>query len=239
MISCQWMYSSSIMRILVLILLGFSGVAHTADSQCFGTVGKGRIDGSVKLPLNGPNFSAYSSLAAAMQRTHVHTKVAQVVTRSFAALHRRFPSTVYVYGETGWPSGGPFRPHRTHQNGLSVDFFVPVTQTNGHSVPLPTHIGNRWGYNIEFDAQAQYQTYRIDFVALTEHLYELHHAAKAEGIGIALVIFDTTYLPKLFATPRGAYVRQHIPFMRGKPWVRHDDHYHVDFAVPCRPMMRY
>ena len=24
-------------------------------------------------------------------------------------------------------------------------------------------------------------------------------------------------------------------FMKGKPWVRHDEHYHVDFAAPCKP----
>jgi hypothetical protein len=42
------------------------------------------------------------------------------------------------------------------------------------------------------------------------------------------------YLPKLFATQRGAYLQQHLNFMKGKPWVRHDEHYHVDFAIPCK-----
>ena len=26
-----------------------------------------------------------------------------------------------------------------------------------------------------------------------------------------------------------------LPFMRGKPWIRHDEHYQVDFGVPCKP----
>lgn len=38
-----------------------------------------------------------------------------------------------------------------------------------------------------------------------------------------------------FAAPRGAYLRQHPRFMAGKAWVRHDEHYHVDFAVRCKP----
>jgi len=24
--------------------------------------------------------------------------------------------------------------------------------------------------------------------------------------------------------------------MKAKPWVRHDEHYHVDFAVPCKTL---
>lgn len=25
--------------------------------------------------------------------------------------------------------------------------------------------------------------------------------------------------------------------MKGRPWVRHDEHYHVDFALPCKPAL--
>ena len=92
-------------------------------------------------------------------------------------------------------------------------------------------------YAIEFDANARYRDLRIDFDAMGEHLYQLDRAAKARGVRLALVIFDTAYLPRLFATPHGAYLRD-LPFMKGKPWVRHDEHYHVDFAVPCLPALR-
>jgi len=27
-----------------------------------------------------------------------------------------------------------------------------------------------------------------------------------------------------------------LNFMKGEAWVRHDEHYHVDFAVPCKPL---
>ncbi len=58
-----------------------------------------------------------------------------------------------------------------------------------------------------------------DFPAMSEHLYQLAVAAKARGVGIALVIFDTAFLPKLFATARGPYLQRNLPFMIGKPWV--------------------
>jgi len=221
--------------IFAMSLLGLQSAARAEDSQCYGTVSNGRIEGSIKLPLDGPNFSAYSSVAAAAGRTYVHSKVAKVITAAYAALAADTPSTVYVYGESGWASGGRMRPHRTHQNGLSVDFFVPVRDKAGRSVALPTSLLNRFGYEIEFDAQAKFGEYKIDFPAMAEHLYRLHVTAKAQGVGIALVIFDQPFLPSLFATPRGEYLRQNLPFMKGRAWVRHDEHYHVDFAVPCKP----
>ncbi|TWO68750.1 replication initiation protein [Caenimonas sedimenti] len=221
------------------MLLGFAllACAHAsavaAESRCFGTVSNGRIEGAVALPAGGANFSAYSSLAAAAGRTHVHSRVAAIFAQSYKALEASAPAKTFVYGETGWPSGGQFRPHRTHQNGLSIDFFVPVLDAKGKSVALPTKLTERFGYDIEFDANGRHGEYAIDFQAMAEHLYQLDVSAKARGAGIALVIFDDKYLPKLFATPRGAYLRTQLPFMKGKPWVRHDEHYHVDFAIPC------
>jgi penicillin-insensitive murein DD-endopeptidase len=73
----------------------------------------------------------------------------------------------------------------------------------------------------------------IDFTALSEHLHQLNLAATKNGASIALVIFDPAYLDRLFATPRGPSIRS-LPFMKGKPWVRHDEHFHVDFGIPCR-----
>lgn len=210
-----------------------SGETQATTSQCFGTVSNGYIEGSVKLPESGPGFSAYSRLGALAGRTHVHSTVAEIVVAAYAALQTANPSMTFVYGETGWPSGGRFRPHRTHQNGLSVDFFVPVRDAAGKSVRLLSSVGNRFGYDIEFDSNGKYDEYTIDFPAISEHLYQLHIAAQARGVGIALVIFDPQYLSKLFASPRGAYLQRNLRFMKGKPWVRHDEHYHVDFAIPC------
>ncbi|WP_211209399.1 hypothetical protein [Thiofilum flexile] len=146
------------------------------------------------------------------------------------------PSKNYVYGESGWESGGRIRPHRTHQNGLAVDFMVPVLNQEGESVPLPTGTTNKFGYSIEFDANAKYEDLQIDFEAIAEHLYALDAAAKKQSIGISSVIFEKAYIPYLFKTTRGQWIEQHIPFMQGEPWIRHDEHYHVDFDIPCRQL---
>lgn len=201
-------------------------------SQCYGSTSHGRLAHGVAL--DGAGYAQpYSPLAVAWGRTSVHSSVAAVVAEAYRQLSQRLPEVRYVYGESGWPTGGPFPPHRTHQNGLSVDFFVPVRNRAGASVPLPTQALNRFGYDIEFDRNARYGNLEIDFPALAEHLYELDRAARAAGIGIAQVIFDPAFLPRLYATPRGAYLRQHLYFMPRQAWVRHDEHYHVDFQVRC------
>lgn len=213
-------------------VLAFCTASAQAASTCHGTVSKGSIEDSVQLPTEGANFSAYSALGAAMGRNYVHSEVSAIMLDAYAKLERTAPGSLYVYGETGFAHGGRIRPHRTHNNGLSVDFFVPVRDKTGKPARLPTPATQRFGYDIEFDKDAHYGEYSIDFAALAEHLVQLDQAARARGHGIALIILDTAYLPRLFDTPRGPALKQ-LNFMKGKPWVRHDEHYHIDFAVPC------
>lgn len=228
-------------RVLIALALAptlaaVPAVGLAAASECYGRVGKGRLDNGVKLPLSGANFSAYSVVAAGAGRTYLHSSAAKSVVDAYARLSTSSPATRYVYGETGLASGGRFAPHRTHQNGLSIDFFVPVRDASGKSAVLPTPVESRFGYDIEFDVRGKYLQYQIDFPALAEHLYRLHGAARANGAGIDKVIIDTAFLPQLFGTPRGTWLKLNLPFMLGKPWVRHDEHYHVDFKLPCRAL---
>lgn len=39
-----------------------------------------------------------------------------------------------------------------------------------------------------------------------------------------------------FCDERGPCVQKNIPFMKEKAWIRHDEHYHVDFSVACKPL---
>lgn len=213
-------------------LLARAGAAP-ATSTCFGTPERGRLEGGAKLPLSGANFESYSTLGAALGRTHVHTDVRAAIIAAYEALAKRTPGTRYVYGETGLASGGRFAPHKTHQNGLSVDFMVPVTK-DGRSVPLPTSALNRYGYDFEFDDRGRGGGYAIDFEALGAHLVALADAAGAQGIGIRRVIFEVPLQKRLFETPSGRIARKRLVFSTRPAWVRHDEHYHVDFEVRCR-----
>jgi penicillin-insensitive murein DD-endopeptidase len=219
-----------------LLLLLLASTPLFAESICYGISSNGKIDDAAQLPSSGANFSAYSDAGIALGRTYVHTQVLGIIVAAYRELEQTLPETKFVYGETGWKNGGSFKPHRTHQNGLSVDFFVPVRDATGRSVALPTTITNKFGYDIEFDSRAKFRDYVIDFDAIGEHLYALDIAAKKHKAPIKLVIFEPAYLPKLFATKRGDYLKSNVKFMRTQAWVRHDEHYHVDFLIGCKPI---
>jgi len=224
------------LRLAFALLLACPFVAGASESVCYGTPSKGRVDGGVQIAESGNNFAPYSALGVSLGRTYVHSKVAQVISAAYAALAQSSPEKTFVYGESGWAGGGRMKPHRTHQNGLAVDFMVPVVDSAGRSVPLPTSALNKFGYSIEFDAAARSDGLSIDFEAIAEHLYAVHAAAKSRGVGIGRVIFEPAFVPELYKTKRGAFIKQSIPFMKGQAWVRHDEHYHIDFVIPCEPL---
>lgn len=216
--------------------VGLIGVAFCvqARSVCHGTPARGSLEHGVPLPRSGANFAAYSAFGTSLGRTYVHDQVRDVVVDAYASLRRSAPGKVFVYGETGLRNGGAFPPHKTHQNGLSVDFFVPVLDARGVSVRLPSKPDNRFGYDIEFDHAGRYREYRIDFEAMALHLQSLEQAAARRDVGLRVVIFDNTLQRKLFESMHGRDLRSQIAFSTRKPWVRHDEHYHVDFVVRCR-----
>jgi penicillin-insensitive murein endopeptidase len=221
----------------VVACLAAPDIVHA--STCYGTVGNGRLQAGMQLPAQGSNFTAYSTAGRVLGRTWVHAQVRSVIVDAYGLLAQRMPGKTFVYGETGFAEGGPFEPHRTHQNGLSVDLMVPVLDKHGVSVPIPTAPRLKFGYAIEFDRNGRYLDLRIDFEALAAHLQALSDSARRHGIGIERVIFDPQLSQHLFRTPRGALLARTLPFMRTPAWVRHDEHFHVDFKLPCRPLSAY
>ena len=219
----------------LILLLGVVTTASGSGSICYGTTANGKLEHGCKLPYDGANFTAYSRLGWSIGRTYVHCKVAALVVAAYADLQRRYPDTVFVYGETGWASGGRFKPHKTHQNGLSVDFMVPVVDRSGQSVPFPTGPFNTYGYDVDFDATGKHGDLTIDFEAMAAHILVLKRAADTRQVKIWRVIFDPKLQPFLRATKAWTGLEGHVSFSKRRSWVRHDDHYHIDFAIPCRP----
>jgi penicillin-insensitive murein endopeptidase len=225
------------MIVLIFLVLNlFSVAALAAESVCYGTTANGRLENSVKLPGSGPNYESYGWIPELAGRTYVHSKVRDVVVDAYSALEKEFPEKVFKYAETGYEEGGKFKPHKTHQNGLSIDFMVPVMNEKGKSVYLPTHPFNKYGYDIEFDKNGVYDGYRIDFEAMGAHIVALYKAAKNNGIGIWRVLFDPQLQPFLYSTRYGRFIRENIKIPNKRSWVRHDEHYHIDFKVPCKKM---
>lgn len=223
----------SIMKYFLITSLWLPCYVFGSESVCYGTTSEGRLESGVELPRSGPNFVTYSNVARLAGRTYVHSEVHEILIAAYAALEKELPNKIYKYAETGFKDGGQFRPHKTHRNGLSVDFMTPMMNKNGDSVPLPTYPWNKFGYNIELDAQGNYEDLSIDYDALAAHLVALHRAAKSRGHNIWRVIFDPKLQPGLFDTEYGDYIKSNIQLSKQRSWVRHDEHYHVDFDIPC------
>jgi len=203
-------------------------------STCFGTTSKGRLESGVQLPSEGKNYIGYSSMARLAGRTYVHSEVRNIIVSAYQDLEIEQPNKVYKYAETGFEYGGQFRPHKTHRNGLSVDFMTPVTDKSGKSVHLPTNPFNKLGYNIEFDKKDIYDGMSIDYEAIAAHVVALHKQAKKQGHDLWRVIFSPELQPNLYKTKYADYLKDNIQFSKKRSWVRHDEHYHVDFAIPCK-----
>lgn len=203
-------------------------------STCRGNVVSGSLEGGRRIPYSGENYRAYSFIGFLLGRTFVHSAVRDAMRDAYAEVARSQPNVLFVYGESAWPWGGGFWPHKSHANGTAADFFVPVRGADGASDAVPTWPWNLFGYAVNFDSKGQSGSRTIDFEAMGQHLLALDRTARAHGIGIRRIIFDMALQPRLAATASGAQALRRLTFNRQQAWVRHDEHYHVDFAVPCR-----
>lgn len=190
------------------------------------------IKNAKRLPTKGKNFATYSWFLSSLGRTCIHYNLRDVIIDAYKLLEQRTPGVKYIYGETGWKNGGNFWPHRTHRNGLSVDFMVPVLNDKKNT-SMMLWIANAWGYNLRFNDRGICEPYHINFNAVIQHLITLQEVCPKHGLKIKRVIFDpplTAILKKLDKN----HQLHNIPFMQEKAWFPHDSHYHVDFDLVKR-----
>jgi len=96
---------------------------------------------------------------------------------------------------------------------------------------LPIGPWNKFGYSIEFDARGRWNGYQVDFETLALHLLALESEARRRGARIGRVILAPEFEDELRGSEAGRRASAELPWMEGRPWVRHDEHYHVDFVL--------
>lgn len=201
-------------------------------SQSRGTVGHGQLLHGHALPPWGRGYRTASMVIAALGRQYLHGDVRDSLVAAFAARASADPGRVHVVGETALRRGGRFNGHRTHQNGLSVDLFMPVRNARGDRTTLPTWPWNAFGYWWEFDAAGHARRLQIDFEELAAVLLAIRDQAARHDLSIERVIIAPEYVPLLLAAPSGQRLGALGDRLTRKPvWVRHDEHVHIDFRV--------
>jgi penicillin-insensitive murein endopeptidase len=203
-----------------------------APSVVHGNVAHGSIEHAHVIPPRGDGYVTYSWLGAALGRQYVDGRVRDVLLATFAARAATEPGRQFVVGETGWPKGGSFRPHRSHQNGMAVDVFMPIVSATGRPDTLGTWPWNKFGYGLEFDERGHLGNLRIDFDCLAAFISELDVQAQKQGLVVGRVIVAPEFVSLILDTPAGRRLGALGDRITRKPvWVRHDEHFHVDFEA--------
>lgn len=215
--------------------IAWLGIDDTRPSRCFGGDARGRLTDGRRLAYSGDNYRAYSLAGFLLGRTFVHSAVRDTIRDAYAELARSRPDLRFVYAESGWPNGGRFAPHQTPRNGTAMDFLVPVRTADGRVAEVPTTLFNDYGYSITFDEGGRHEALKVDFDAMALHLLALDTAARRNGIAIRRVLFDVGLQKPLHATTHGTALKERIRLNEAQTTSRHDQHYHVEFAVTCEP----
>lgn len=203
------------------------------DALSFGSGSCGKLQGGTPLPCLGPNFASFAKTACTVGRNHLHPLVRDTVVDAYRALASSHPKRTWQYGEMGNQKGGKLWPHKTHQNGLAADFFVPVVDREGAPAQVPISVLHELGYGLEFRKDGTLDDLRIDWRAIGAHLLALEAAGIPHHVSIERIILTPDFHRTLFAQVP-ALLRLAPLFMKREAWIRHDEHYHVDFAIPQR-----
>jgi penicillin-insensitive murein DD-endopeptidase len=205
-------------------------------STSSGTVSKGALANGKLIPFAGPNFQYYDTLSYLDDRAYVHDRVKKATLQAYELLAVDYPDQRFTIMECSKRQGGKIWPHRTHQNGLSIDFMVPLVKEDEPYYGLDT-IGFTH-YLLEFNADGTWQddaAVSIDLDLIAAHLLALHRSATEQGLAISKVLLKGEFLTALFQTPHGKLLKakglyfptQLEPLINGL----HDNHYHVDFKL--------
>ncbi len=201
-------------------------------SRSEGSPGRGRLIHGHVIPPAGRGYVTYSYLGAALGRQYVHGAVRDTLVAAFAAVAERAPGHTLQLGESGLRGGGPVRMHRTHQNGLSVDIFMPVKDALGQPAQLATWPWRTFGYGWEFDTQGRLGDLHIDFETLAQLLTAVAKECPHHGLRLRTIIITPEFIPLLLATPTGRQLGALQSVLTRHPvWFRHDEHVHLDFAL--------
>lgn len=205
-------------------------------SRSFGTVAEGTLENGKLIPFCGKNFEYFDTLSYLSGRAFLNSSILQIILETYSELEKQLPDRKFYVMESSNKNGGDLFPHRSHQNGLSIDFMMPLIKENMNYYGLDTTGTDH--YWLEFDNDGRYSkdiSVSIDFDLVARHILLLDKIARVYKYKIAKVIIKTELKDELFATPYGQKLKaSEIYIVKNlTPLINslHDDHYHIDFEA--------
>ena len=206
----------------------------TKKSISIGKVNEGKIINACLLPFTGENFSYFSKESYLAKRAFIHCEIKKILITSFILLKEQIPDRRFYIMEASKEEGGKISPHRTHQNGTSIDLMVPLKKDNIPYIELDT-IGIDH-YLLQFTNKGEYSenySIQIDFDALAQEILAIQTTAVKNGWKIDKVILKTELQSLLFKSKyKNELMDSGIYFTKKLENIindLHDDHIHIDF----------
>jgi penicillin-insensitive murein DD-endopeptidase len=205
-------------------------------SESHGSVSHGTLENGTLIPFSGKNYAYFDTASYLGGRAFTHQHVASTLLDAYSELLDLKVDRIFKVMEMSNEHGGKLFPHRTHQNGMSVDLMTPLIKDN-----LPCYDLDKLGsahYFLEFDKNGKYikdHAISIDFDMIARHILILDKSARKYGLKISKVIFNMDLKDELFASPYGQQLKTSGIYITKNlsPLINslHDDHYHVDFET--------
>lgn len=206
----------------------------TIESTSKGSPSKGGIENSSLFPPAGNNYKYFSEESYLKGRGFVNSNVKSVLISAFELLEHNCPDQLFQIMECSHEHGGELWPHRTHQNGTSIDLMLPKSKNGKIDCSLDERGLSH--YFLNTDDQGRYidsEGVAVNFETTAQLVLAINEAAKKKGWKISKVIFKIELKDELFATKSGAEIlKEKIYFAQSLPKKVnefHDDHIHIDF----------
>ncbi|MEN8156441.1 MAG: hypothetical protein ABFS10_05795 [Bacteroidota bacterium] len=209
---------------------------NSGQSKSVGTVANGGLVNGFKVPYKGENYKFFSLFDYyVLGRCYLHSDIHGIILKTYEILEDEYPGYRFRLMECSKRKGGRSFPHRTHQNGTSIDFMTPLRR-GGETTTRYNRVG-LWRYLIDFDEEGRHgrnPEISIDFDLAALHILTLEKVARENGYRIRKVIFETNLKDEIYNSRYGSeLLDSNIYFVRSLPEninKLHDDHYHVDFV---------
>ena len=204
------------------------------ESISSGTVSNGSLKNGKLIPFEGGNFQYFDTSSYLAGRAFTSSRVKKTVLNTYQELKTLVPDRQFYIMECSNEHGGKLFPHRTHQNGLSIDFMMPLLK--GSNAYYELDILGKDHYWLEFDDEGKYtkdKSISVDFNLIAQHILLLDQEAKKNGLKVSKVIIKIEFKDELFATSFGKQLKSSGIYVVKSlsPMINalHDEHYHIDF----------
>lgn len=203
-------------------------------SKSIGTVSNGKLENGCYLPFKGVNYKYFAKNSYLLGRCFINCSINSILVSTFKDLETSKPNRTFYLMEASNEKGGNISPHRTHQNGTSIDLMIPLIKNNEPYTLLDT-LGVEH-YLLNFNEKGEYvddTSIKIDFETLALEIVTIEKNARLNNWKILKVILKTEYQKFIFSTKYSDQLKtSKIYFTQKLEKVindLHDDHIHIDF----------